>query len=93
MKVKFSGTENLQLPGSLALTGSDLNPGLGIFIEQSDGTPMKINQFSSLMPISKAGKNELQFNSFIKATSDVVNNKQVKVGKISATATFIFEYE
>jgi type 1 fimbria pilin len=45
------------------------------------------------MPISKAGKNELQFNSFIKATSDVVNNKQVKVGKISATATFIFEYE
>ncbi|MTC59815.1 fimbrial protein [Providencia rustigianii] len=93
LKVKFSGTENLLLPGSLALTGSDLNPGLGIFIELTDGTPMKINQFSSLMPISKAGKNELQFNSFIKATSDVVNNKQVKVGKISATATFIFEYE
>ncbi len=92
MKVKISGAEHGQMPGYLALTGSD-NPGLGIGIELTDGAEIKINQFSSLLPIIQQGKNELKFNTFLKATDESINNKQIKAGRVTATATFLFEYE
>ncbi|HBO21391.1 fimbrial protein [Providencia sp.] len=92
MKVKFSGAEHNQLLGFLALSGTD-NQGLGIGVELVDGTAVKINQFSSLLPLIQAGKNELRFNTFLKATPESISNKQIKAGHIVATATFLFEYE
>lgn len=93
MKVKFIGAEHGQMSGYLALTGAEPNSGLGIGIELSSGEEIQVNHFSSLMPIIQAGKNELKFNTFLKATPDAINKKQIKTGKISATATFLFKYE
>ena len=95
LKVKFSGSEHRELTGFLALNNADANSGLGIGIELANGnsTQMKINQFSSLMPIIQSGKNELKFNTFIKATPSAISNREIKAGHIAATATFLFEYE
>lgn len=93
MKVKFTGAEHGQMSGYLALTGAEPNPGLGIGIELASGEEIKVNQFSSLVPIIQTEKNELKFNTFLKATPDAINNKQIKTGRIAATATFLFEYE
>ncbi|MEQ4709394.1 fimbrial protein [Providencia huaxiensis] len=93
MKVKFTGAEHRQMSGYLALTDTEHNPGLGIGIELASGEEIKVNKFSSLVPIIQAGKNELKFNTFLKATPEAINNKQIKTGQIAAIATFLFEYE
>ncbi|MFD1093615.1 fimbrial protein [Providencia vermicola] len=93
MKVKISGAEHGQMPGFLALSGAESNPGLGIGFELSSGEEIKINQVSSLMPITQAGTNELKFETFLKVTPDSIADQQIKTGHISAIATFLFEYE
>ncbi|HCH7936792.1 MULTISPECIES: fimbrial protein [Providencia] len=93
MKVKISGAEHGQMPGFIALTGVESNPGLGIGFKLSSGEEIKINQVSPLIPITQSGKNELKFDTFLKATPDSIANQQIKTGHISAIATFLFEYE
>ncbi|MBC8654671.1 fimbrial protein [Providencia vermicola] len=92
-RVKISGAEHGQMPGFIALTGAESNPGLGIGFKLSSGEEIKINQVSPLIPITQSGKNELKFDTFLKATPDSIANQQIKTGHISAIATFLFEYE
>ncbi|ELX8379870.1 fimbrial protein [Providencia vermicola] len=93
LKVKFIGTPHHQLAGFLSLDGSDTNPGLGIGFETVDGKPVLLNENTDLILIEKNGRNELKFNTFLKASQDAINNKSIKPGRFSAAATFLIQYE
>lgn len=93
LKVKFIGTGHGQLPGFLALEGNDTNPGLGIGFETESGSPLLLNENSPMMVIESAGRNELKFKTFLKATQAAINNRTIKPGRFVSTATFLIQYE
>ncbi|MEX6064783.1 hypothetical protein [Providencia hangzhouensis] len=75
------------------LTGAESNPGLGIGFKLSSGEEIKNQSGFSINSYYSVRKNELKFDTFLKATPDSIVNQQIKTGHISAIATFLFEYE
>lgn len=92
-RIKFSGVENLKLPGFLALDNTDWNNGIGIGIESNNGSFLTLNKQSSLMDLLQNGQNDIKFRAYLKVTPEAIKNKTIKPGHFSAKAIFSFEYD
>ncbi|WP_272676447.1 fimbrial protein [Providencia huaxiensis] len=92
VEVTFSGTLNLALPGFLALSTSSVASGFAVGLQNSDKTPLALEQKGSKLTLQD-GANQLRFYAYLKGEPDAIADKTIKVGPYSAVATFKLDYE
>ncbi|MBJ2078384.1 fimbrial protein [Serratia ureilytica] len=92
VNVTFIGTENLALPGLLALDGGSEATGVAIGIETPSAQPVPINQASEKFPLQEGG-NRIGLQAYVKGEPDAISTHAIGFGAFIATATFALEYE
>lgn len=92
VKVTFSGTPSLVLPGFLALSATSVASGFAVGLQNADQTPLDIEQKGAKIALQN-GANQLRFFAYLKGEPDAIANKSIKVGPYSAVATFKLDYE
>lgn len=89
VKVSFIGTEDSLQTGMLATTGQA--KGLAVMIAQADGTIIPINSGKVDFKL-QGGNTRLDFQSYLHAEKSRVENKNIELGDLEATATIELEY-
>ncbi len=92
VSVTFSGSENANLPGLLALDGGSSASGIAIGLENRDGTALPLNSASDKYRLA-AGSNQIALQAYVQGEPEAIRNKTIGRGEFSATATFSLEYE
>lgn len=92
VKMTFSGTESLPLPGLLALDAGSEAKGIAIGLETQDGQALPLNQQSRGQEITN-GNNVITLKAYVKGEPDAITNKTIERGIFTAVATFALEYE
>jgi len=92
VRVMFSGTESIALPGLLALDGGSEASGIAIGLETQDGQALALNQQSRGQEISD-GNNTIMLQAYVKGEPEAITNKTIGRGMFTAVATFALEYE
>lgn len=92
VKMTFSGTESLALPGLLALDGGSEAGGVAIGLETRDGQALALNQQSRGWEISD-GNNTITLQAYVKGEPEAIINRSIGRGMFTAVATFALEYE
>lgn len=89
VSVKFDGTANAGDDSIIDLTaGSDAAEGIGLQIQEVDGTPIKLLSKSKAVPIN-AGNAEAKFRAVYISTADAAD---ITAGDANATASFDIIY-
>lgn len=89
VKVRFTGDNNLKLPGLLAV--SDPYMGIGIGIETLNGDLLPLNKFSD-DKILNTGNNTISLQAYVQGEPDAISQRLIKRGEFNAVATFNFQY-
>lgn len=92
VKVMFSGAENSNLPGYLALDSGSMASSVAIGILDENGTRIPINSETTLYPLT-GETNILNFKGLVIGEPDAIKNKTIALGPFSATATFTLIYD
>ncbi|WP_312757569.1 fimbrial protein [Pantoea brenneri] len=91
VKVTFTGTEDAEQPGLLALSSRNGVDHLAIGIQAADGGDIAVNQQTKGYALN-SGTTELKFSSYIQASDAGVKNRTVGKGTFEAVTTFLLEY-
>ncbi|WP_261397443.1 fimbrial protein [Serratia fonticola] len=92
VSVTFLGTENVALPGLLAIDGGSQAKGIAIGLETKQAKPVPINQASDKY-LLQDGDNRISLKAYVQGEPDAIRNQSIERGPFSATATFSLEYE
>nr|WP_234472471.1 fimbrial protein [Pantoea agglomerans] len=92
LTITFSGNENLQLPGLLALDATSQASGIAIGMETPEGKPLPLN-LAGQKSLLAAGSNRIAFKAFVQGEPDAIAKETIKQGPFSTVATFRLEYE
>ncbi|MBU5412424.1 fimbrial protein [Serratia ureilytica] len=92
VKMTFTGTESVALPGLLALDGGSEAKGVAIGLETEDGQALALNQQSRGQEISD-GNNTITLQAYVKGEPEAITNKTIERGMFTAVATFNLDYE
>jgi len=92
VQVTFSGNENPNLPGLLALDGTSQARGIGIGMETPEGKPLPLNQTGKKFPLAE-GSNQIIFKAYVQGEAEAIAKETIERGPFSAVATFSLEYE
>nr|WP_314264030.1 fimbrial protein [uncultured Moellerella sp.] len=90
--VEFTGKENTNLPGLLALDTGSIASGIGIEILEHSGKKIPINSSTSAYNLEN-GTNILSFNANVQGEPDAIRNKSIEFGHFTATAIFSLIYD
>lgn len=92
VRVTFSGTESISLPGLLAVnTGNEAN-GIAIGLETPDAKPVLLNQAMDKVSL-QAGNNMIPLRAYVRGEPAAISNQSIALGPFTATATFSLDYE
>jgi P pilus assembly protein, pilin FimA len=89
VKIIFTGNENNNLPGFLAI---DDDMGVAVGIESLEGKLLPVNQPGSEIMLTN-GMNRLQMRAYIQGEAEALQNRTIKLGVFNTIATFNFIYE
>lgn len=92
LKITFSGTESVALPGLLVPDGGSEAKGIAIGLETHDGQALALNQQSPSQEIMD-GSNIITLQAYVKGEPEAITNKAIERGVFTAVATFSLEYE
>ncbi|MBB1200817.1 type 1 fimbrial protein [Enterobacteriaceae bacterium 89] len=87
----FSGTEDADQQGLLALGSDSTAAGVAIGIETARGVALPLNQPSSAVTLTE-GDNAINLAAFVQASDKAIADKTITAGSLSAIATFEFTY-
>lgn len=92
--VTFSGVENINLPGRLAMTplSTGSAKGIGIGFEENDGTAILLNKPSQVVIVTDS-KMKLNFKAFVEGEPDALSNRTLQTGAFRATANYTLNYQ
>ncbi|WP_058910656.1 fimbrial protein [Entomohabitans teleogrylli] len=92
--VTFSGTPNPNMNDRIAITavGPNSASGIGIGLEEADGTAIQLNQPTSVVAISGATM-KLDFKAFVEGEPDALSNNTLSTGAFTATANYTLNYQ
>ncbi|MBG5920553.1 fimbrial protein [Providencia stuartii] len=90
--VKFTGTENPNLPGLLAVDSASMASGIAIEILDYSGKKIPINSMTPAYNLEN-GTNILSFNVNVQGEPDAIKNKSIAFGHFTATAVFSLIYD
>lgn len=91
VKVTFTGPEDPEQPGLLALSNNSGATHVAVAITKADGTPIPLNKQTDGYALSK-GNTELDFAAYLSSPQSAVQNHTIGRGTVDATATFMLEY-
>jgi len=92
VKVAFSGIENPNLTGLLAVAGGSQANGIAIGMETLAGQKLPLNKPGEGFRLVN-GSNTLTMLAFVQGEAQAIANKSIERGPFSAIATFSLEYE
>ncbi|WP_255252529.1 fimbrial protein [Enterobacter sp. CC120223-11] len=92
VKVKFTGSENTQLPGLLALDGSSNVSGIAIGLETPSAQQLPINKKSDAFPLLN-GNSSIALKAYVQGEPQAIIDHNIGRGTFTATAIFNLEYE
>lgn len=92
VKVTFSGTENPNLKGLLAIEGGSQAYGIAIGMETQAGQPLPLNKIGGGQRLV-SGSNTLTVLAYVQGEPGAIANQSIERGPFSAIATFSLEYE
>lgn len=92
VKVTFSGMENPNLKGLLAIEGSSLAAGIAIGMETPGGQPLPLNKLGPGYRLID-GSNTLTVQAYVQGEPEAIAKRSIERGPFSAIATFNLEYE
>ncbi|HHL2502264.1 TPA: fimbrial protein [Yersinia enterocolitica] len=93
VKVAFSGVENTQLPGLLALSKESEASGIAIGLETASGQAIPLNNNQGIVQELGNGNNVITLQAYVQAESEAMNNHTIGRGAFSATVNFDMEYD
>lgn len=85
----FKGTEDLALPGMLAVTGTA--KGIAVGLETTEGSALPLNKPTPVY-ILVTGTNRFEFMAYIIGEPVAIQNQSIMPGDFSTTATFELDY-
>ena len=91
VSITFSGQEDTELPGHLALDTFCTARGVAIGLETPTGKPLPLFSESDIYPLAN-GTSAINLRAFVRASSRAIAKREIKAGSINATATFILNY-
>ena len=92
VKVAFSGIENSNLNGLLAVAGGSQANGIAIGMETLAGQKLPLNKPGEGFRLVN-GSNTLTMLAYVQGEPQAIANKSIERGPFSAIATFSLEYE
>lgn len=90
--ITFTGPEDGDQPGLLALDGSSAAKGVALGMATLRGEPLPINQLSSAFTLQD-GNSAIPLAAYIQASDTAIANKTIVAGDFSAIATFDLSYD
>lgn len=91
VKITFTGTEDAEQPGLLAVTGGNGVAHIAVGLQTSDGRMLSFNKQTDDYAL-QAGNTQLDFKAYVQASDEGVKNKSVGRGTFEAVSTFELEY-
>ncbi|MEM0634387.1 fimbrial protein [Providencia rettgeri] len=89
----FTGIENTNIKGAVAIDSDNRNAGYGIKLMNEHGEI----QLNTHYPLQVNAKNsfptDIAFKAYILAEEEAINNKSIQLGDFTATTTFNIYYE
>lgn len=92
VKLTFSGTESLELPGLLALDASSVARGVAIGMTTEGGQALPLNVQGATTPLTP-GDMTITLRAYVQAEPQAQASRSLVHGPFTATATFVLEYE
>lgn len=90
VKITFTGTEDGEQPGLLAVTGSGVGH-VAVGLETPAGQALAFNQASEAYTL-QTGSTQLDFKAYVQASNEGVKARSVGRGTFEAVSTFALEY-
>lgn len=87
--IMFTGHDSVNLPGLLAVDGSDV--GIAIGLETLAGKPLYLNQSSDDIALD-TGNNIITLKAYVRGEPDAITQRTIKRGEFNAVATFNLQY-
>lgn len=91
VKITFTGTEDAEQAGLLAVTSSHGVGHIAVGLQTSGGTALPLNKQTAGYTLS-TGNTQLNFKAYVQASDEGVRNKSVGRGSFEAVSTFELEY-
>lgn len=91
VRITFSGIENLELPGLLAVDVGSQASGIGVGIETLQGSPLPLEVASDEQALV-AGDNVIELQAYVRGEPQAIQNRSIVAGAFSASSTFTLEY-
>lgn len=93
VKVSFSGVENTQLPGLLALSKGSEASGIAIGLETTSGKAIPLNNNQGIEQELSNGNNVIALQAYVQGEPEAISNHTIGRGAFSASVTFDMEYD
>jgi type 1 fimbria pilin len=90
--VTFTGIENSELTGLLAIDPGSAASGIAIGMETANGLLLKINSLSNKMRLVN-GNNDISLRAYVQAENSAITNQKIGLGTFNATASFTLTYD
>ncbi|MBM1189154.1 type 1 fimbrial protein [Pseudomonas lundensis] len=87
----FSGVENTELPGLLALAAGSRARGIAIGLETLTDAALPLNTPSDKQTLS-AGDNTIEFKAYVRGEPRAIAQHAIRAGLFSAVSTFTLGY-
>lgn len=91
VKIAFTGTEDGEQPGLLAVTSSSGVAHVAVGLQTASGNSLEINEQTDAYNLN-TGNTQLNFKAYVQASDEGVKNKSVGMGAFEAVSTFELEY-
>lgn len=87
----FSGTENAELPGLLALATGSAARGIAIGLETVAGQPLPLYVASPEQGLND-GDNVIALRAYVRGEPTAITNESIRKGRFAANSTFTLAY-
>lgn len=87
----FSGAENAELPGLLALATGSIARGIAIGLETVTDQPLPLNLASPEQALND-GDNVIAFKAYVRGEPKAIANESIRKGLFMANSTFTLAY-
>ncbi|HHE6468457.1 TPA: fimbrial protein [Providencia rettgeri] len=89
----FTGIENMNIKGAVAIDNNNKNAGYGIKLINDHGEVQLNTQYPLQVNTKNSFPTEIAFKAYILAEEDAINNNSIQLGDFTATTTFNIYYE
>ncbi len=90
VSVTFSGTEDGELPGKLAINNGANGAAIALFDHQ--GADIDLNKATSAVALQN-GPNSLNFTAYVQGQPSAIQNQSITEGEFTSVANFVLAYQ